>query len=198
MISPNGLLHGAAAELVAAFPALRRRPRSQLALLVDVRAGPEPRASSRGRPGDLTIEPPWLTTPLGTRPILAEVRTVLGTLRDVPQGARFGASGSRTASGPTRLGALPIGYSNSMLVQKAGQTVHVEGCAAAVLSVSLEHAVVDVTDIPRARSGAPVCLLARDPALGPPLAEVASRQGRSPLEVLASLTGRAVYEYPDG
>jgi hypothetical protein len=43
--------------------------------------------------------------------------------------------------------------------------------------------------------GAPVCLLASEPAVGPSLAEVAKRQGRSPLEVLVSLTGRAVYEY---
>jgi alanine racemase len=151
-------------------------------------------------PGQLLygIEPPWLSTPLGTRPILAEVRTVLGTLRDVPQGARFGASGSRTASRPTRLGALPIGYSNSMLVQKAGQTVHVEGCQVPVLSVSLEHAVVDVSDVAGARTGSPVCLLASDPAVGPSLPEVAANQGRSPLEVLVSLTGRAAYEYAVG
>jgi alanine racemase len=148
-------------------------------------------------PGQLLfgIEPTWLPTPFGTRSVLTEVRTVLGTLRDVAPGTRFGASGGRAATRPTRLGALPVGYSNSILVQKAGQTVRVEGRDAPVLSVSLEHAVVDLSDVGSARAGASVCLLASDSAMGPPLAEVASRQGRSPLEVLVSLTGRAVYEY---
>src|SRR5262249_17810000 len=36
-------------------------------------------------PGQLLygIEPAWLATPFGTQPVLAEVRTVLGTLRDI-------------------------------------------------------------------------------------------------------------------
>lgn len=55
-----------------------------------------------------------------------------------------------------------------------------------------------MSDAERARAGAPVCLLASEPAAGPTLAEVAARQGRSPLEVLVSLTGRATYEYGDG
>jgi alanine racemase len=148
-------------------------------------------------PGQLLfgVEPAWLPTPFGTRPVLTEVRTVLGPLRDVAPGTRFGASGGRTATRPTRLGTLPIGYSNSILVPKAGQKVRVEGRDAPVLSVSLEHAVVDVSEVESARAGAPVCLLASEPAAGPSLAEVAARQGRSPLEILVSLTGRAAYEY---
>lgn len=148
-------------------------------------------------PGQLLfgIEPAWLSTPFGTRPVLTEVRTVLGTLREIPPGTRFGASGGRVAAQPTRLGALPIGYSNSILVQKAGQRVRVEGRDAPVLSVSLEHAVVDLSEIESARAGASVCLLASQPEVGPTLGEVASSQGRSPLEVLVSLTGRAAYEY---
>jgi hypothetical protein len=51
MISPNGLLHGAAAELVAASRTLLRRPRSHVALLVDVRAGPEHRRLVAGPAG---------------------------------------------------------------------------------------------------------------------------------------------------
>src|SRR5262249_50455875 len=101
----------------------------------------------------------------------------------------------RVAARATRLGALPIGYSNSILLPKAGQKVRVAGHEAPVLSVSLEHSVVDLSDIAGARIGAPVCLLAGDPAGGPTLAEVASQQGPTALEVLVSLTGRATYEY---
>ena len=150
-------------------------------------------------PGQLLygIEPAWLSTPFGTQPALTEVRTVLGTVRDVAPGTRFGSSGGRVATRATRLGTLPIGYSNSILVPKAGQKVRVDGQEAPVLSVSLEHAVVDLSDVAGARLGAPVCLLASDPGVGPSLADVAASQGRSALEVLVGLTDRATYEYRD-
>jgi alanine racemase len=141
------------------------------------------------------LEPSWLSTPLGTRPVLAEVRTTLETIRAIPPGTRFGFGGGRVAAQATRLGALPIGYSNSILLPKAGQKVRVAGHEAPVLSVSLEHTVVDLSDIADARIGAPVRLLAANPAVGPTLPEVASQQGRTALEVLVSLTGRATYEY---
>ena len=76
-------------------------------------------------PGQLLygIEPAWLPAPFGTRPVLTEVRTVLGALRDVAPGTRFGASGSRVASrGRPGSARCPIGYSNSILLPKAGQT----------------------------------------------------------------------------
>ena len=141
------------------------------------------------------LEPTGLSEPIGTRPVLTEVTTLLGALRDVAPGTRYGYGGSRVAARPTRLGALPIGYSNSILLPKAGQVVRVDGREAPVLSVSLEHAVVDVTGIAGARAGAPAHLLASEAASGPTLAEVAAAQGRSALEVLVALTGRATYEY---
>jgi len=148
-------------------------------------------------PGSLLygLEPAGLPQPIGTQPVLAEVSTVLGALRDVAAGTRYGYGGGRVAARRTRLGALPIGYSNSILLPRPGQKVGVEGQEAPVLSVSLEHAVVEVTDVDGARAGMPVRLLASESGAGPKLAEVAAAQGRSTLEVLVSLTGRAAYEY---
>jgi alanine racemase len=150
-------------------------------------------------PGSLLygIEPAWLSTPFGTRPVLTEVRTALETIRALPPGTRFGYGGARVAARATRLGALPIGYSSSILLPKAGQKVRVAGHEVPVLSVSLEHAVVDLSDVAGARLGDPVCLVAADPSMGPMLSQVASQQGRTPLEILVSLTGRAAYEYSD-
>jgi alanine racemase len=144
------------------------------------------------------LEPAGLAEPIGTRPVLTEVSTALGAVREIAPGTRYGYGGSRLAARPTRLGALPIGYSNSILLPKTGQTVRVDGQQAPVLSVSLEHAVVDVTDIHGARAGAPVHLLGSEATRGPTLAELAAAQGRSALEVLVSLTGRATYEYRGG
>lgn len=153
-------------------------------------------------PGQLLfgIEPGWTKAmtgkdSFGTRPALAEVQTVVGSLREIDPGSRFGVGGVKTASGRTRLGVLPIGYSNSILVQKAGQVAWLLGHPAPIISVSLEHAVVDVTGIPGVEEGCPACLVARDPGVGTPLNDFARVQGRSPVEVLVSLTDRARHEY---
>ena len=60
-------------------------------------------------PGSLLygIEPAWLSTPLGTRPVLTEVRTVLETIRAIPPGTRYGYGGGRVghARDPARRAA---------------------------------------------------------------------------------------------
>lgn len=153
-------------------------------------------------PGQLLfgIEPAWAGQVtgrgrFGTKPVLAAVTTVIGAFRWLPDGAHFGAGGVRVAARATRLGVLPIGYSNSILVQKPGQFVHAHGRSAPVLGISLEHAVVDVTDMPELQEGERVTLLAGDDRGAARLDDLARAQGRTSLEVLISLTGRAVYEY---
>lgn len=155
-------------------------------------------------PGQLLfgIEPEWARQVtgrdrFGTKPVLSAVTTVIGAFRSLPEGARFGAGGAKVAGRNTRLGVLPIGYSNSILVQKPGQLVHAHGRSAPVLGISLEHAVVDVTDIPELEEGERVTLLADDGRVATRLDDLARTQGRTSLEVLVSLTGRTVYEYAD-
>ena len=153
-------------------------------------------------PGQLLygLQPAW--TPAtdrpvikGLRPALVELTTVVGSLRSIPAGARFGPGGVRTAARPTRVGVLPVGFSNSILVRKPGQRAFVSGRPVDILSVSLEHTVVNVTDVAGVGEWTKVHLLARDPALGPSLDDVAEAQGRAAVEVLVALTGRAGYEY---
>jgi alanine racemase len=153
-------------------------------------------------PGQLLfgIEPGWTkdvtgTDSFGTRPALVKVQTAVGALHEIAEGSRFGVGGAKVASGRTRLGVLPIGYSNSILVQRPGQVAWLRGHPVPIVSVSLEHAVVDVTGLSDVEEGAPVCLVARDPGAGSSLNDFARLQGRSPLEVLVSLTDRAKYEY---
>ena len=135
------------------------------------------------------------TRSLGSRPVLQEVRTVVGALRRIPSGTRFGFGGAFVTSGESRLGALPVGFSNSILVSREGQIANLLGHVAPILMVGLEHAVVDVTGIPEVHDGSLVTLLARDPALGVTLDRVAHLQQRPAVEVLTSLTARATYEY---
>ena len=132
---------------------------------------------------------------LGTRPVLREVGTLLGGLRRVPAGARFGFGGAAVASRETLLGVLPVGFSNSLLVSKHRQVASLAGRIAPIVGVGLEHAVVDVTGIPGVEEGCAVTLLDRDSKLGLTLDDLARVQQRLPVEVLTSLTARANYEY---
>jgi alanine racemase len=90
---------------------------------------------------------------------------------------------------------LPLGFSNSILLRKPGQRASIAGRPAPILSVSLEHTVIDVTDAAPATEGTTVHLLSRDPVTGPTLEEVARVQDRATVEVLVALTGKAAYAY---
>jgi alanine racemase len=135
------------------------------------------------------------TRSLGSRPVLQEVRTAVGALRRIPLGTRFGFGGAFLTSRESRLGVLPVGFSNSILVSREGQIANVLGHVAPILMVGLEHAVVDVTGIPGVHDGCLVTLLARDSALEVTLDHVAHIQQRPAVEVLTSLTARATHEY---
>lgn len=155
-------------------------------------------------PGQLLfgIEPENLRTPgrthsFGSRPVLQEVRTVLGALHSIPSGTRFGFGGAFVTSRETRLGVLPVGFSNSILVAREGQVANLMGHVAPILMVGLEHAVVDVTGIPGVHEGCSVILLARDSTSGVTLDRVAQLQNRPAVETLISLTARSAYEYVD-
>ena len=156
-------------------------------------------------PGQLLygVQPAWTSDegrPFvdGLRPALMEVTTVAGSLRAIDAGARFGPGGARTAARPTRVGVLPVGFSNSILVRKPGQRAFVAGQPVEILSVSLEHTVVDLTDAGPIGERATVHLVSRNPAQGPSLEQVARAQGRAAVEVLVALTGNAFYEYLSG
>jgi alanine racemase len=131
----------------------------------------------------------------GLRLALVDVTTVVGSLRTIPAGERFGPGGARTAARPTRVGVLPLGFSNSILLRKAGQRAFVAGRPVEILSVSLEHTVVDLTEVGSISEGATAHLMSREPAQGPSLEDVARAQGRATVEVLVALTGKACYEY---
>jgi len=131
----------------------------------------------------------------GLRPALVDVSTVVGSIRTIPAGERFGGGGARTAARSTTVGVLPLGHANSFLPRRPGQPASVGGRRVEILSVSLEHTVVDLTGAGHVDEGAPACLLARDPARGPSLDEVARAQGRAPVEVLVALSGKSRYEH---
>ena len=154
-------------------------------------------------PGSLLygVQPAWTSAAgrridvAGLRPALVEITTVIGSLRTIAAGERFGPGGVRTAARPTRVGVLPLGFSNSILLRKPGQRVSIAGRPVPILSVSLEHTVVDVTDAGPVAERATVHLLSHAAATGPTLEEVARAQERATVEVLVVLTGKTAYAY---
>ena len=154
-------------------------------------------------PGSLLygVQPAWTSSAgghvnvPGLRPALVDITTVVGSVRTIAAGERFGPGGVRTATRATRLGVLPLGFSNSILLRKPGQRASIGGRPVPILSVSLEHTVVDVTDAVAVTEGATVHLLSRAAAAGPMLEDVARAQDRATVEVLVALTGKAAYAY---
>lgn len=129
------------------------------------------------------------------KPVLKEIETLVGAIHSLPAGTRFGLGGSLVAARETRLAVLPIGYSDLLMVPRTGQSVAIMERIAPVVMVSLEHTVVDVTEIHGVYDGCPAKLIAQDSALGLTLTRMAKTQQRSTLEVLVSLTGNVVYLY---
>ncbi len=149
-------------------------------------------------PGQLLfgLEPPASTInsdgalPFGSKPVLSEIRTFLGAIREIPADTRYGFGGALVAYRRTRLAVIPAGFSNSFLVPRDGQFANVLGHEVPIVAVSLEHAVVDITDVKGVSDGCSVILLSRDPTHGLTLEKVALVQNRLPVEVLVSLTGK--------
>ena len=129
------------------------------------------------------------------KPVLKEIRTSLGAIRKIPSDSRYGFGGELVTHRQTRLAVVPVGFSNSLLVPRAGQTANVLGHTVQIVAISLEHAVLDITDVPDANDGCPVILLSRDSVHGLTLEEVAIHQNRSPVELLVSLTGKRSPSY---
>jgi alanine racemase len=138
---------------------------------------------------------PGKASSFGSRPVLKEICSVLGAIREIPPNTRYGFGGTLVARRKTRLGVIPMGFSNSLLVPRDGQVANVLGFIVPIVAVSLEQAVLDITDIPGANDGCPVILLSRDPASRLPLDEVARLQRRLPVEIVVSLTSRCNRSY---
>jgi alanine racemase len=120
---------------------------------------------------------------LPLQPVLSW-KTVVGQLKDVPQGETVGYGRTWTARRPTRLAVLPVGYSDGYSRALGNRSlVVVRGSRAPVVGrVCMNIMMVDVTDIADVAVGDEVVLIGRQGQ-----AEVAA-------EELAGLCGTINYE----
>ena len=121
--------------------------------------------------------------PEGFEPVLS-LKTRIGHLHTVETGESVGYNRRFTASRRMRAATLPVGYADGFRRALSGKSkVIVRDCWAEVLgTISMDMAVVDVTDIPGAQEGDEVILLG------------SSSSCRLDAEVWADLLGTIPYE----
>ncbi len=133
------------------------------------------------------------------RPLLAEIGSRLIQVSDHPQGSDIAIGGSYGIRHGRRTGVAPIGVAQGLVRPVPGSRPQalVRGSRVPILAVSLEHLVLDLTDIEAAAVGDAVRLLGSegDAAIG--LDELATWFGVTPLDTVMALSGRLPAHYRD-
>lgn len=137
-------------------------------------------------------QPPELARALRQlRPVLAW-KTQVASVRQVPAGATVGYNGTFIAGEPMRLALVPAGYADG-LDRRLGNkfSLLVRGQRAPVVGrVSMDHAVLDITEIDGVQAGDEVVILGRQGAEQITAFDQAEACGTIPWEVFTRITAR--------
>ena len=133
------------------------------------------------------------------RPVLAEIGSRLIQVSDHLQGSDIAIGGSYGLRHGRRTGVAPIGVAQGLVRPVPGSRPQavIRGQRAPILAVSLEHLVLDLTDVEDAAVGDIVWLLGgeSDAAIG--LDELAAWFGMTALDTVMALSGRLTAHYRD-
>ena len=138
---------------------------------------------------------PGETSPVPLQPILRALITRVIALKDVMPRERFAELAPFPVTAPMRLGVIPIGSADGLTrlhvgrVLVRGQAVHIVG------SPSLEHARIDMTEIPDANVGDEVVIIGRQGNAEITVAEVAKRHGLGLNHVATTIGPRVTRTY---
>ena len=152
-----------------------------------------PGISVYGHAPDAVLEGAW---PL--RPAMSWV-TAVSFLKKVPTGAQLSYGRTWTASRPSKVAALPVGYGDGYARALGNRAeVLVGGMRAPVVGkVCMDIVLVDVTDVPHVREGDPVVLLGEQGAERVTASELATILETIPYEVLCAVSPRVPRTYQD-
>ena len=131
------------------------------------------------------------------RPVLSEVGSRLIQVADHPQGSDIAISGSYGLRHGRRTGVAPIGVAQGLVRPVPGSRPQalVRRRRAPILAVSLEHLVLDLTEIDDAEVGDAVRLLGGEGDAAINLDEFAAWFGMTPLDAVMALSGRLTARY---
>jgi alanine racemase len=97
---------------------------------------------------------------LGLKPVMS-IYAKLVLVKEVPQGAQVGYGGTKILERDSKIGVVALGYSDG-LFRQANSTAggYLAGKFAPLLGrISMDQCVVDLTDIPEAKTGDVLCML---------------------------------------
>ena len=133
------------------------------------------------------------------QPILSWYTTI-AAIRTIAEGDGVSYNRTFTATKPTRIAVLPVGYADgySRLLSNKGSVLIGGRRAPVVGRVCMDMVMVDVTEIPQARSGDSVALIGQQGAERITAEDIADGIGSISYEVLCSIGPRVVRSYSSG
>jgi alanine racemase len=108
-----------------------------------------------------------------------EVKTAIGAVRELPDGAGVGYSHTYTTSGTTMTAILPVGYVDgySRLLSNRGEVlIHGKRCPV-IGRICMDQTMVDVSNLPGAHPGEEVVLIGRQGGESVDIGEIAGKIG---------------------
>jgi alanine racemase len=128
---------------------------------------------------------------LDLRPVMQLCSRIV-QLKTIPAGAHVGYGWTFTATRPSRIAVLPVGYASGYprALSNRGEVL-VRGRRAPVVGiVSMDHVTVDVTDVPDAAEGDVVTLWGSDGSASVDVMELGARAGTIGYELLTCVSQR--------
>ena len=113
-------------------------------------------------------------------------------LKDVPSGTPLGYGAAFHTRRPSRIATVPVGYADGLSrgLSNRGYAI-VRDCRARLVgSISMDLALLDVTDIPGVDVGDEVILMGQSPSCSITALEIAQMLDTAPYEVLCSIGKR--------
>jgi alanine racemase len=145
------------------------------------------------------VHPPHDIAQRPLQPVMS-LRSRLVQVRDLPAGATVSYARTFTASRPTRIGVVPVGYGHgySWLLSNRGQMLLGGVRVPIVGRVTMDLTMVDVTDVPGAAVGDEVVLFGGQDGANIPVEEFAAWSETLPYEVMCTLGKRVPRIYRQG
>ncbi len=136
--------------------------------------------------------------PEGFEPVLS-LKTRIGHVHTVETGESIGYNRRFTAARRMRVATLPAGYADGFRRSLSGKSKVIvrNRCAEVLGTISMDMAVIDVTDIPEAQEGDEVILLGRSPSHKLDADDWADLLGTIPYEVLCGISPRVPRVYKE-
>jgi len=130
-------------------------------------------------------------SPLELRPVLS-LKTRVSSIRSIAAGEPVGYGRKFSASGPARVGILPVGYADgfSRRLSNRGKVIIRDRWAQVVGAVSMDMTAVDITDLPEVQEGDEVILLGSSRHCRMTATEWAASLETIPYEVLCGIAAR--------